>query len=242
MQDGTGDRFQQETKYFRDRMSGGGMDYAAQPDVYKEYPTLPEVELPKRVEVEGMSLNDVLNKRRSVREYSAMPISIEQLSYLLWASGGIQREEMGWHFRTAPSAGALYPIETYLVINNVRDVERGIYHYNVRRHSLETLKTGDFRDDIARAALGQSMCADCAVVFVWTAIFQRSKWKYKQRAYRYIYLDAGHIAENLALAATASKLGTCQVAALFDDEVNTLLEIDGNEESVVYMSTVGVPA
>lgn len=168
-------------------------------------------------------------------------MTIEQLSYLLWASTGIQRREDGYEFRTVPSAGALYPIETYLVVNNVEDLDQGIYHYNVKGHFLEELKQGDFSDDIARAALDQQMCADAAAVFIWTAIFKRSKWKYGQRAYRYIYLDAGHIAENLALATAGLKLGCCHVAALFDDEVNSIVDVDGVEESTIYMSAVGHP-
>ena len=83
------------------------------------------------------------------------------------------------------------------------------------------------------------MCVESAVVFIWTAIFQRMKWKYGQRAYRYVYLDAGHIAENLALTATSLGLGSCQIGALFDDEVNEIIDVDGVEESVIYMSVVG---
>jgi len=166
-------------------------------------------------------------------------LSLDELSYLLWAANGISRREMDYEFRTAPSAGALYPIETYLVINNVEDLEKGIYHYNVKHHQLEEIQLGDFGRFAAAGALGQEMCASAAVVFIWTAVFQRSKWKYQQRAYRYVYLDAGHIAGNLALAATSLGLGSCQIAALFDDEINELIEVDGVEESVLYMSVVG---
>ncbi len=148
---------------------------------------------------------------------------------------------MGFEFRACPSAGALYPVETYLAINNVEDIEPGIYHYNVKNHELDQIKKGDFRLHIAQAALDQDMAYSANAVFVWTAVFQRSKWKYEQRAYRYVYLDAGHIAQNLALAAVSLDLGTCQIGALYDDEVNLLLEIDGKEESVLYMSVVGHP-
>lgn len=158
---------------------------------------------------------------------------------MLWASTGIQRKEFGYDFRTAPSAGALYPIETYLVINRVKNITPGVYHYSIKDHSLEELKTGDYGIKISDAALGQIMCADCSVVFIWTAIFDRSKWKYSQRSYRYIYLDAGHIAENLALAATSINLGSCQIGALFDDEVNKIISVDGIHESTIYMSVVG---
>ena len=114
-----------------------------------------------------------------------------------------------------------------------------MYHYNIKNHCLEEIKTGDFREDVTEAALNQQMCYHAAVVIIWTAIFNRSKCKYRERAYRYIYLDAGHIAENLALSATSLHLGSCQIAALFDDEVNDLIGIDGKNESTIYMSVVG---
>jgi SagB-type dehydrogenase family enzyme len=183
-----------------------------------------------------------LKERKSVRDFQARPMSKGQLSYLLWASTGIERIEGGYEFRTAPSAGALYPIETYVVSHDVKGLEAGVYHYDIRAHQLEQLERGDLRRQIAAAALGQGMCASAAAVFVWSAVFERCKWKYGQRAYRYIHLDAGHIAENLALAAVSLGLGTCQIGALFDDEVNKIVGIDGTDESVIYMSVVGLPA
>jgi SagB-type dehydrogenase family enzyme len=143
--------------------------------------------------------------------------------------------------RAAPSAGALYPIETYLSVQMVENIEPGIYHYDVREHRLDQLRTGDFGAPVAEAALDQGFLAEAAVVFAWTAVFGRSKWKYKQRAYRYVYLDAGHIAQNVAVAAVALGLGSCQVAALYDGEVNDILGVDGEDESVLYMTAVGRP-
>ena len=242
MAEGVGDRFQRETKYHPDRMAGGGLDWASQPSAYKEYPQSKLVELPRPRPPSSMALHDALVKRRSVRDFSDDPLSLDQLSYLLWAAGGLQPRRGGDEFRTAPSAGALYPIETYVAVNRVAGVVSGIYHYSVKSHLLEELKSGDFGRQVATAALGQEMCADAAAVFIWTAIFQRAKWKYKQRAYRYVYLDAGHIAENFALAAVALGLGTCQIGALFDDECNRIIGVDGLEESVIYMSALGAPA
>jgi len=236
---GIGEQFQQETKYRRNDMGGGGLDWRSQPEVYKQYPNAKIIKLPHFSFNDAPGLKEVLKKRRSIRNFNDKPLSLEELSYLLWAANGISRREMDYEFRTAPSAGALYPIETYLVINNVEDLEKGIYHYNVKHHQLEEIQLGDFGRFAAAGALGQEMCASAAVVFIWTAVFQRSKWKYKQRAYRYVYLDAGHIAGNLALAATSLGLGSCQIAALFDDEINALIEVDGIEESVLYMSVVG---
>ena len=242
MPKGVGDKFQQETKYDRGSLGGGGLDWANEPEIYKTYPDSRQVKLPPFNSIETLALRDVLEKRKSVRHFSGDNLTGEELSYLLWASGGIQRVERGHEYRTAPSAGALYPIETYVIVEGVKGVDRGLYHYAVNAHVLEELKTGQFGHEITQAALGQKMCLGAPAVFIWTAIFERSKWKYDQRAYRYVYLDAGHIAENLALAAVAIGLGTCQIGALFDDEVNDIIGVDGTEESVVYMTVVGHPA
>jgi SagB-type dehydrogenase family enzyme len=128
-----------------------------------------------------------------------------------------------------------------VIVNNVKDLESALYHYAVKSHLLEELERGDFSRSIARAALGQEMFLGAAAIFVWTAISDRSKWKYRQRAYRYVYLDAGHIAQNLALTATSIGLGSCQVGAFYDDEVNRIVGVDGTEESTIYLSVVGYP-
>jgi SagB-type dehydrogenase family enzyme len=239
--DGIGDRFQQDTKYDPQRMPGHRLDWSAKPDVYKEYPQAEKIDLPVFEPGKAMSLDKTLRQRKSIRDYQERSISIGQLSYLLWASTGIQRVEESYEFRTAPSAGALYPIETYMIANNIKTLESGVYHYAIKPHQLELLQQRDLRRQITAAALGQGMCATAAAVFVWTAVFERCKWKYGQRAYRYIYLDAGHIAENLALAAVSLNLGTCEIGALYDDHVNAIIGIDGTEESTICMATAGVP-
>jgi len=236
-----GDIFQKETKYTRGKLGGGALFWQAQPETYKRYPQAPKVKLELPEKDGGMPLWQAINRRRSVRSFSETSLKKAMLSQLLWASQGITMESMGYEFRATPSAGALYPVETYLVINNAEEIDPGIYHYGVANHELEQLKLGDFRDEVVRAALDQDMAFSANVVFIWTAVFARSKWKYNQRAYRYVYLDAGHIAQNLALAAVSLSLGTCQIAALYDEEVNSLLEVDGEEESVLYMTVVGRP-
>jgi SagB-type dehydrogenase family enzyme len=222
-------------------MPGHKLDWGTKPDLYKEYPQAGKIELPAFEPAREMGLDKTLRQRKSIRDFQAGPISMGQLAYLLWASTGIQRVEDGYEFRTAPSAGALYPIETYVVVNNVKSLEPGVYHYAIRSHQLEQLEQRDLRRQIAAAALGQGMCATAAAVFIWSAVFERCKWKYGQRAYRYIYLDAGHIAENLALAAVSLNLGTCEIGALYDDHVNAIIGIDGIEESTICMAAVGVP-
>jgi SagB-type dehydrogenase family enzyme len=239
--EGIGDRFQLQTKYDPQKMPGHRLDWSAKPDLYKEYPQAEKIELPAFEPSKAMSLDKTLWQRKSIRNYQDRPISKGQLAYLLWASTGIQRLEDGYEFRTAPSAGALYPIETYVVANNVKALEPGVYHYAIRSHQLELLQQRELRQQIAAAALGQGMCAIASAVFIWTAVFERCKWKYGQRAYRYIYLDAGHIAENLALAAVSLNLGTCEIGALYDDHVNAIIGVDGTEESTICMATIGIP-
>jgi SagB-type dehydrogenase family enzyme len=234
-----GDDFQQQSKYHRNSLPRVSLDWNKQPPPFKTYPKAKQLPLPPPTHPHTSTLFNLLQSRKSIRVYLDKPLPLKDLSQLLWASTGLQRTEQSFSYRTAPSAGALYPIETYLVINRINHVPQGIYHYNVKYHLLEELNTGDFRQAIAHAALDQPMCASAAVVFIWTGVFFRSKWKYGQRAYRYIYLDAGHIAENLALTATALQLGSCQIAALYDDEINALIDVDGVTESVLYLSSVG---
>ena len=170
-----------------------------------------------------------------------LTLSLDSLSQLLWATQGITAHVGDHRLRTAPSAGALYPIETYLYIDRVEGLEKGIYHYNVHHHHLDLLRKGDYSREVRAGALDQQIAQRAAVVFVWSGIFERSKWKYQQRAYRYIFLDAGHIAQNLALAAEALKLGTCQIGAIYDDELNELFSLNPDEESIIYLSIVGHP-
>jgi len=236
-----GDEFQSKTKYTRGGMDGAPLDWCRKPGIYKEYEDVEKIGLPRKMDIPSMPVIESITKRHSVRSYSNESIKIRELSAMLWASTGIQRVEHDHAFRTSPSAGALYPIETYVVVNRVEGLENGIYHYSVRDHALETIRLGDFGVEFANACLGQGMCAKAQALLVWTGIFARSKWKYKQRAYRYVYLDAGHIAGNLSLAAIGIGMGTCQIGAFFDEEVNDLLGIDGIEESVVYASTLGYP-
>lgn len=238
---GVGDRFQQRTKYQRGELGGRRLDWTRKPPTYKRYPEAPKVPLSQPAIEGGAPIWEVLKRRRSERRFREVSLSEAELSQLLWAAQGITREGRGVDLRAAPSAGALYPVETYLVVHDVRDVETGVYHYGVEQHQLEQLKHGDYRARTARAALDQQMAAQANVVFFWTAVFERSKWKYQQRAYRYVYLDAGHIAQNAALAAVALGLGSCQIAALYDDEANELLGVDGVSESTIYMTVVGRP-
>jgi len=237
-----GPAFQRLTKYHRDRPGcGRRAQELVQP--FKEYPpTCPRVQLPAARTSGGPALWDALARRRSVRRYADGSVSLQTLSQLLWSAQGVTEHLRTHLLRTAPSAGALYPIETYIAVNRVEACQPGIYHYNIRNRTLSRLSEGNPGPALARAALDQQMCADAALTFIWTAISGRSTRKYAQRAYRYIYLDAGHIAQNVALAAVGLGLGSCQIGAFLDDEINALLDIDGEEETAVYLTSVGIPA
>jgi SagB-type dehydrogenase family enzyme len=237
---GIGDLYHQETKYRRDAMSVGGLDWDRQPSPYKEFPdSLMHVPLRPPLQEGGKPLWETIRQRRSRREFSHEPVTFSELSQLIWATQGITSREWGFDFRASPSAGALYPVETYIVANRVDEISAGVYHSSVKEKSLVLLKQGSFGRDLNRAALGQEMLEDAGCVFVWTALVGRSKWKYRERAYRYIYMDAGHLGQSLYLAATALNLGCCTVGAFFDEEMDRLMGIDGREEITVYLGAVG---
>jgi len=237
---GIGDRFQQETKYHRKKMAGGFLDWRKKPKEFKEYPgDIQRVSLRNGNKDGGEPLWEVMARRRSVRDFLPKAISFEELSQLIWSTQGITGVAHGFQLRVVPSAGALYPIETYVVINRVADLTPGSYHFNVNENQLEQLAAEAFHVNIAMSALDQSMAKEAAVVFVWTAVVERTKWKYRERGYRYLYLDAGHIGQNLYLAAVSLKLGCCTIGAFYDDEVNQLIGVDGKEETAIYLGAVG---
>ena len=240
MVENIGDNFQKLTKYQRGKI-GGYLDWSNKPEIYKKYPESKKIQLSNPEQINTLSFDQTIKNRKSIRNYKQIPLTIKQVSYLLWSSTGIQRTKANYQFRSAPSAGALYPIETYLFTKNTKNLQTGLYHYNIEHHSLEELQQEDLSTQITSACLGQNMPINAPITLIWSAVFQRSKWKYKQRAYRYIYLDAGHIVQNLALCATTLGLGSCQIGAFYDQEINKILKIDGEKESTIYLSTVGHP-
>ncbi len=235
-----GDEFQQKSKYIREQLPRHQLDWSKKPDSFKTYPSaikiinLPNPEFDKEIRFWSVILN-----RQSTRKFKNDPITLSQLSLLLFGMTGLTRIFPQVAFRTVPSAGGLYPIEVYPVVNNVENLNQGIYHYNIAKHRLELLKEGDFRLEIAKGCLDQGMAFNSAVDFVWTAIIERSSWKYLQRCYRYIYMDAGHIGQNFYLIAEALGLGACTIGAIYDDEINVVLGIDGDNETAIYVGVIG---
>lgn len=237
---GIGDRYQDETKYSRGCMKVYSKDVFERAGQYKQYPDAIQVlQLPHHKPAAGADFWDILVRRRSQRDFTDAAVSLDELALLIFAAQGCTDKWGDTLFRASPSAGALYPVETYVLANRIQAINPGIYHLNIPGQSLELIRPGDFSRSFASAALDQEMAGQSAAAFIWTAIPGRSKWKYHERAYRYIYLDAGHIGQNLYLAATALGLGCCTIGAFFDSEVNEIIGVDGEHETAIYLGAVG---
>ncbi len=196
-------------------------------------------DLPRTWDLDEARITPLLQNRRSLRKYSPDPISIKELSFMLWCSQGITAKSGKYLFRTSPSGGALYPIETYVSIHNVDGLQTGLYHFDPEMFQLEQLTEHSQGIKIAHGCLNQKFIESSAVAFLWTAVFHRNMNKYGDRGLRYILLDAGDICQNLLLAAEAVRCGGCPVGAFFDDELNTILDIDGQNESILYLASIG---
>lgn len=234
-----GERFHRETSSTWRGVLGDVFGFKGKkPALYKTYPESKKVSLPKP-EFRGLSVEEAILQRRSVRNYSKKAVSKAQLSQLLFTAQGITGRMYGQALRSAPSAGALYPFEIYLVVNNVQELPRGIYHYSVLDHSLELVKAGDFRSKITKAGLEQEMLGEAGVTFVLSAVFDRVCYKYEQRGFRYVYIEAGHISQNIFLQSVSLGLGSVCVGAFFDEKVNELIGVDGRKEAAIYLHAVG---
>ena len=196
---------------------------------------------PNEFTVGGMSIKDAIQKRRSLRQYTGEPLNLEELSYLLWATQGIT------HFinsgqtilRTVPSAGARHPFETYLFINNVTNLEPGLYRYLSLEHKLCCIQQDEWLvDNIYEACLEQYV-HESAVVFIWTAVPYRTEWRYSVLSHKVIALDAGHMCQNLYLACESIGVGTCAIGAYLQADMDALLGVDGENEFAIYVATVG---
>ncbi len=195
-------------------------------------PPLETFDLPQPRTSSEVSLEETLARRHSVRQYTDEPLTMDHISQLLWTAQGITRD---WGGRTAPSAGALYPIEIY-----VATVE-GVYHYLPDGHQAETLSHQDLRGALARAGLSQSAIQDAPAVFIIAAVYARTAGKYGSRAERYVKLEAGHVGQNILLQAVALKLGGVPIGAFHDDRVQGVLDLPADHEPL-YLIPVGHPA
>ena len=194
-----------------------------------------DIMLPEPRTTGEISIEEAILHRRSVRRYTEEAITLNDLSQLLWAAQGITSEE---GFRTAPSAGALYPLEVYVVAGGVDGLSDGVYRYRAEGHTLQRICDGDLRENLSECALKQTQITDAAVDIVFAAVFERSTAKYGERGVRYAYIEAGHAAQNVYLQAGALGLGVCAVGAFYEQEVSELLALS-DDETPIYILTIG---
>lgn len=200
-----------------------------------QLPTQVEVKLPKPRFDSDVSLEETLSKRRSVRDFTKEPLTLVVVSQLLWAAQGVT-DPRG--FRTAPSAGATYPLETYLVVGEVEGLAQGVYRYDPAKHALVRVIDGDVRMELAAAALGQSWVKEGTINIVFTAIYERTTRRYGERGIRYVHIEVGHAAQNVCLQAAALNLGAVVVGAFYDDHVKEILNLP-RDEHPLYIIPVG---
>lgn len=206
------------------------------PKVYSKT-VLTEVALPQPRLSSSISLEEALQKRRSLREYSPRPPELAEVSQLLWAAQGITGRD--YPFRTAPSAGATYPLETWLVVGTITGLEPGIYHYKIASHSLELAKRGDFREALSNASVFQQHVKLAPATIVLTAVYERTTERYGTRGGKYVYMEAGHVGQNICLQAEALGLGTVPVGAVDEQAVAEILGISGSNQVPVYIFPFG---
>ncbi|MCG3221329.1 MAG: SagB/ThcOx family dehydrogenase [Candidatus Heimdallarchaeota archaeon] len=200
-----------------------------------------ELPKPQELNIKDYSLRKAIEERKSVRTYSDDQLTLEDLSWLLWCTQGVKevRQESAT-LRTVPSAGARHAFETFLLVNNVESLAPGIYRYAALEHKLvEYVFEEGIADKIVEAAYNQKMVKNDAVTFIWVAVPYRMCWRYVERGYRYLHIDAGHVCQNLYLAAGNINAGVCAIGAFHDDQFNELMRLDGEEEFVIYLASVG---
>ena len=199
---------------------------------------------PASIQAPSIDLRIAVEQRRSARNYAGIPLTLEELAFLLWMTQGVKKvTPRPVTFRTVPSAGARHAFETYLLVNQVEGLAPGLYRYAALEHSLVELNLApDICEQLTQACGNQNQVRTSAVTFAWVAVIERMCWRYVERGYRYLFLDAGHVCQNLCLAAEAIACGTCAIAAYDDEVTNQVLGLDGEELFTIYLASVGKKA
>ena len=202
---------------------------------------LPSVELPLAATEGNVSVEEAMARRRSIRHYSSKPLSLGSVSQILWAAQGITEVDGG--FRTAPSAGALYPLEVYVVVrrDGVEGLPEGVYHYHPKAHALTLVRDGDLSADLEDATWGQDSVKEAAATIVITGDLSRTAEKYGRRGTQFMFQESGHAAENVFLQATALGIGTVVIGAFSEGAVRRVLGA-GTGERPLYVQPLGKPA
>jgi len=216
------------------------------PPMQKPYPA--DAKLVDLVAAEDMAIGQVplieaIDNRRSRRKYTDEPLSLEELSFLLWCTQGVQKLVRNGllTLRTVPSGGGMHPFETYLVVNRVTGVEPGLYRYLALEHKLYPvdLRTGDWAERVGEASNGQTFVGKGAVAFVWSVRPYRTEWRYGDDSLKDVLISVGHICQNLYLACEAIGAGTCAIVAYQQDKLDDLIGVDGHDEIALYLAPVG---
>jgi SagB-type dehydrogenase family enzyme len=242
----TGQEFLLKTQYAFEEPSGESQHLPPPP---LELPIPPGAKLialpaPADIHVPSIDLRIAVELRRSLRRYAPTPLTLEELAFLLWMTQGVKKvTPRPATLRTVPSAGARHAFETYLLINRVEGLVPGLYRYAALEHSLVELNLSpDVCEQLTHACHDQTQVRTSAVTFAWVAVTARMYWRYVERGYRYLFLDAGHVCQNLCLAAEAIHCGACAIAAYDDDETNRVLGADGEDLFTIYLASVGKKA
>ncbi len=190
------------------------------------------IKLPEPKYNSSISVEKALQERRSVRTYKNVSLMLSEVSQILWAAQGITNPQ---GFRTGPSAGALYPLEVYLVAGNVNNLPAGVYKYRPRGHELIKIAKGDKRNELSDAALGQPWVADGSAVIIISAVYERTTRKYGERGVRYVHIEVGHAAQNIFLQSVSLHIGTVVVGAFDDRKVKKVIHMALQEEPLIMM-------
>lgn len=240
--------FHENSKWWPDRINflpalSNDLLARAVRNAFKPYENGAFIDLPRPINPADMKLGTAIQLRRSKRDFTGKPLAVDELSVLLALSvgltGNIDASDTAVPLRASPSAGGMYPLETYVFALNITDILPGLYHYNVRKHGLEGIIQGDFREQLYRHCMQQDFIKSASMLILMSAVFERSTIKYGERGYRFALLDAGHAAQNMYLVATAMNLGVVSIGGFCDDELNDILSIDGIHESSIYLVAFG---
>ncbi|RLD09848.1 MAG: nitroreductase [Chlamydiae bacterium] len=196
---------------------------------------------PRNLKFNSFNLTDFIENRRTIRKYTDKSLPIMELSFLLWATQGLIKNMPDERsLRTVPSAGARHAFETILLINNIEGIKSGLYRYIVSKHKLLSLDFSKEKiEDLISGFRNINLVANSAVTFLWIAVPERMTWKFNARGYRYLLLDAGHICQNLYLAAEAIDCGCCAIGAFDDEEINAILQLNNSGQFLAYAASIG---
>lgn len=232
--------FEELTSIFTDRLM-----HKHPPERFKKYSkddSMVSLPVPSKEVISKSDIFSCIDDRRSHRKFKNEKITLDELSYLLWATQGLSKGQKGdiYNRRTVPSGGGRHPFETYLVINNVEDVLPGVYRYSPLEHSLVFLyEPKNMRNKVVELSLDQDFVGEAPIVFFWSVVPYRSEWRYSVAAQKVILLDCGHLCQNLYISAESIGCGVCAIATYSQKMADSFLKLDGKEEFVAYLAPLG---